>query len=90
MQHFYEKEKKSTMLPQAVCVSSGETPGLINHRVSRVNYTTYAVTDPAEHFVSGRAKETRSFAQKNSLSEFFCAKDKKSTMLPQAILPFTG
>ncbi|MFP4436305.1 MAG: hypothetical protein ACLFVO_03585 [Chloroflexaceae bacterium] len=60
------------------------------HRVTPVNNTTYAVTDPAEHFVSGRAKETRSFAQKNSLSEFFCAKDKKRTMLPQAILPFSG
>ncbi len=36
VQHFYEKDKKRTMLPQAVCVSSGETPGLINHRVSRV------------------------------------------------------
>jgi hypothetical protein len=39
---------------------------------------------------SGRAEDSRSFSQKNSQSEFFCEKDKKSTMLPQAILPFTG
>jgi hypothetical protein len=36
MQNFYEKDKKSTMLPQAVYVSSGETPGLMNHRVTPV------------------------------------------------------
>jgi hypothetical protein len=39
VQNFYEKDKTSTMLPQAVCVSSGETPGLINHRVSPVSFT---------------------------------------------------
>jgi hypothetical protein len=39
---------------------------------------------------SGRVEDSRSFSQKNSLCEFFCEKDKKSTMLPQAILPFIG
>jgi hypothetical protein len=36
---------------------------------------------------SGRAEKTRSFSQKNSQSEFFCEKDKQSTMLPQANRP---
>ncbi len=31
------------MLPQAVCVSSGETLSLIAHRVTRIYYRTYAV-----------------------------------------------
>jgi len=42
------------------------------------------------NIASGRAEDSRSFAQKNSLCEFFCAKEKRSTMLPQAILPCTG
>jgi hypothetical protein len=33
---------------------------------------------------SVRAEASRSFSQKNSLCEFFCEKDKNSTMLPQA------
>jgi hypothetical protein len=42
------------------------------------------------YFASGRAEDSRSFAQKNSQGEFFCAKDKKSTMLPQANRVFIG
>jgi hypothetical protein len=61
VQNFYEKDKTSTMLPQAVCVSSGETPGLINHRVSPVHYTRYAVTHPEGRFVSGRAENPNPF-----------------------------
>jgi len=36
VQYFCEKDKKYTMLPQAVCVSLGEPLSLIVHRVSRV------------------------------------------------------
>jgi len=39
---------------------------------------------------SGRVEDSRSCSQKNSQGEFFCEQDKNSTMLPQAILPFTG
>jgi hypothetical protein len=49
-----------------------------------------AIPRLAEDSTSGRAEEARSFSQKNSLSEFFCEKEKRSTMLPQANLPFTG
>jgi hypothetical protein len=37
---------------------------------------------------SGRAEDSRSFSQKKSQSKIFCDKDKQSTMLPQAMLPF--
>jgi len=36
VQNFREKEKTSTTLPQAICVSSGETLSLIVHRVTPV------------------------------------------------------
>jgi hypothetical protein len=35
--NIFVQKKKRTMLPQAVCVSSGETISLIVHRVSRVS-----------------------------------------------------
>jgi hypothetical protein len=39
---------------------------------------------------SGRAEDSRSFSQKNSQREFFCEKEKRSTMLPQANRVFIG
>jgi hypothetical protein len=56
----------------------------MNHRISPVIYTSYAVTDPKERWASGRAEGTRSFSHKNSQREFLCEKEKRSTMLPQA------
>jgi hypothetical protein len=38
--------------------------------------TRYAVAHPKGNVASGRAEEIRSFAQKNSQREFFCAKEK--------------
>jgi hypothetical protein len=58
------------------------------HRGTPVNDMRYAVTDPEEHFASGRVEDTSSFAQKNSRCEFFCANEKKCTTLPQANLAF--
>jgi hypothetical protein len=56
----------------------------MNHRVTPVIYTRYAVPPLEVDIASGRVEDSRSFSQKNSQSEFFCEKDKKSTMLPQA------
>jgi hypothetical protein len=60
------------------------------NRVTPVNHTRYAVVDPEERCASSRAEEARSVSQKNSPGEFFCETDKKCTMRPQAILPFSG
>jgi len=65
------------------------------HEISENRETANADMDPAiprlvGDIASGSAEEARSFSQKNSLSEFFCEKDKKCTMLPQAMLLFTG
>jgi hypothetical protein len=76
--------------------SSDQTPGLYAHRVTPVTYRSYAVrtvpvflSDLHAGFASGRAEDSRSFSQKNSHCEFFCEKDQKSTMLPQAHLAST-
>jgi hypothetical protein len=41
-------------------------------------------------FASGRAEETIFFTKMLHFVQHFCEKDKKSTMLPQAMLPCTG
>ena len=51
-------KKNSPMLPQAVYVSSGETPGLNAHRVRRVTDRSYAVVAPTSDSAAGRAEET--------------------------------
>ncbi len=44
-------------------LSSGQTSDLNAHRVSRVTDRTYAITEPKEHYASGRVEDPRSFAQ---------------------------
>jgi hypothetical protein len=43
VQNFCEKDQKVPCCRRRFCRSPGETPGLMNHRVTRVNYTRYAV-----------------------------------------------
>jgi len=52
--------------------------------------TRYAVRDPEDRWASGRAEDSIFFSQKNHVVDFFVKKKKRSTMRPQAILPFAG
>jgi hypothetical protein len=55
---FCEKDKVSTMLPQARLLSSDQTSSLNVHYVNRVINTSYAVIYRKIYFVSDRAEPT--------------------------------
>jgi hypothetical protein len=59
-----EKDKKSTMLPQANRLSSDDTSRLNAHRVTRVNNRSYAVPPPEVDIASGRAEDSIFFHKK--------------------------
>jgi hypothetical protein len=55
---FVKKIKKVPCCRRRIGLPSHETSGLHVNRVSRVNNTSYEVTDLAEHFASGRAEDS--------------------------------
>jgi hypothetical protein len=66
------------------------------HRCDGIKIRSYAVGSKSGVHLDERpdsppaGRKTPSLFTKKSQSEFFCEQDKKRTMLPPAILPFTG
>ncbi|MFP4439739.1 MAG: hypothetical protein ACLFVO_21045, partial [Chloroflexaceae bacterium] len=87
---FYEQERNIPPCRRRIGPVVQANACQVNDRVTPVNNTTYAVgsSNRAFHPVNGRIACGSmvlflSFAQKNSLSEFFCAKDLVSFALPE-------
>jgi len=70
-QNFVNKKKQYHAAAGEICRSPGETPGLMNHRVTRVNDTSYAVTDSKGHFASGRVEDLFLFHKNVALRATF-------------------
>jgi hypothetical protein len=97
VQIFYDKDKSVPC-----CRRRNRFSGLASgrnrlHRVTPVNNTSYAIVD-----LAGACRDNRPdlppagwkipffFTKMLHRVQHFCEKDKMCTMLPQAILPFTG
>jgi hypothetical protein len=96
-QIFVKKTENVPCCRRRIGASFDQTPGLYVHRVTRISDTTYAVVDLAGICLDKRPdsppagrKTPCFFTNILHTVQNVCEKAKTCTMLPQAILPFTG